>query len=357
MPRTILITGGAGFIGSNLALHLKGRHSQDRVIAFDNLRRRGSELNLPRLQAAGVEFRHGDVRATEDLGGLGGRLDVLIECSADPSVLAGYDGRARYVVDTNLMGCVNCLEAAKEHRALFLFLSTSRVYPTAALRRLRYHDGGKRFELTAEQPIPGASDRGISEDFPLTGARTLYGSTKLASELLIAEYVEMFGLRAVVNRCGVVSGPWQMGQVEQGVFAHWLMAHLFRKPLNYIGFGGHGHQVRDVLHVDDLADLIELQLESGGEPAGEVFNAGGGAANSVSLAELTDICERLTGTHLEIGSNPDIRSGDIPVYVTDNTKIETHLGWRPRRSVEQIAGDLYAWLTAEAPALSTALAR
>jgi CDP-paratose 2-epimerase len=355
MSRTVLLTGGAGFIGSNLAIDLKARHPGDRVIALDNLRRRGSELNLPRLHAAGVEFRHGDVRSESDLRGLAARLDVLIECSADPSVLAGCDGRARYVVDTNLMGCVNCLELARDHQALLVFLSTSRVYPTRTLGELRYQKIGRRFQLTSEQPMSGASGRGISEDFPLAGARTLYGTTKLASELLIAEYVEMFGIRAIVNRCGVVSGPWQMGQAEQGVFAHWLMAHMFKRPLTYIGFGGAGHQVRDVLHVSDLAELIDIQLSSAGEPAGEVFNAGGGAVNSVSLAEYTGICEELTGTTLQIGSTPEMRAGDVPVYVTDNTKIGGRFGWQPRRGVRQIATDLHRWLSEHASALGTVI--
>src|SRR5581483_4411597 len=259
MASTVLITGGAGFIGSSLAIDWKQRHAADRVIALDNLKRRGSELNLPRLAAAGIEFRHGDVRTPGDLEAIDA-LDVLIECSAEPSVMAGRDGQIRYVVDSNLTGCVNCLEVARRTGAAFVFLSTSRVYPTAALSALRYTVRGRRFELADAQAVPGASARGIAEDFPLTGARTLYGATKLACELLIAEYTEMFGLRAVINRCGVVSGPWQMGHAEQGVFAHWLIAHAFRKPLAYIGYGGAGHQVRDVLHVADLAELIQRQL-------------------------------------------------------------------------------------------------
>jgi CDP-paratose 2-epimerase len=357
MPRTVLITGGSGFIGSSVALHLKARYPADRVLALDNLRRHGSALNVPRLQAAGVEFRHGDVRVEADLRGLAPRFDAVIECSADPSVLAGQDGRPRYVIDTNLMGCVNCLELAREHEAMFLFLSTSRVYPTRTLTELRYEVVSKRFVLSPDQPMCGASGRGVSEDFPLTGPRTLYGTTKLAAEMLIAEYVDMFGLRAIVNRCGVVSGPWQMGQAEQGVFAHWVMAHMFRRPLSYIGFGGHGHQVRDVLHVSDLAELIDVQLDSRGEPAGDVFNAGGGAANSVSLAELTDLCEALTGTVLPISSTPEQRVGDVPVYITDNSKIAARFGWRPQRSVPQIAADLHQWLVEQGPLLTAALPR
>jgi len=355
MPKTFLVTGGAGFIGSSLAIEFKRRYSDRRVVAFDNLRRRGAELNVMRLRAAGVEFSHGDVRSDADLAPFRDDLDVILECSAEPSVLAGRDGQVRYVVDTNLFGCVNCLELARTTGAAFVFLSTSRVYPTATLCRLRYDDRGDRFHLLDDQPVPGASARGIAEDFPLEGARTLYGTTKLASELLIAEYVDMFGIKAVVNRCGVVSGPWQMGHAEQGVFAHWMVAHAFQRPLAYIGFGGRGHQVRDVLHVADLADLIDIQLRQRDQLQGEVVNAGGGLDTSVSLLEFTRKCEALTGNHLEMGSKPETRPGDVPVYITDNTRVTGRFGWTPRRSIDDIAGDLYAWVREHEAALRATL--
>jgi CDP-paratose 2-epimerase len=356
MAGTMLVTGGAGFIGSSLAIEFKRRDPARRVIAFDNLRRRGAELNVRRLRDSAVEFQHGDVRNEADLARFADGLDVILECSAEPSVLAGRDGQARYVVDTNLTGCVNCLELARAAGAAFVFLSTSRVYPTATLCRLRYEERGARFHLLDDQPVRGASSRGIAEDFPLDGVRTLYGTTKLASELLIAEYVDMFGLKAVVNRCGVVSGPWQMGHVEQGVFAHWMLAHVFGRPLAYIGFGGTGHQVRDVLHVQDLADLIHVQLGAREELNGEVFNAGGGPRNSVSLAEFTDACARLTGRRVQLTSNPETRPGDVPIYITDNRKVEARFGWSPSRAVDVIARDLFDWIEGNADALRAALA-
>jgi CDP-paratose 2-epimerase len=344
MPPAILVTGGAGFIGSSLALDFRRRYPDRHIIAFDNLRRRGAELNVARIRREGVEFRHGDVRSPGDLEPLAKDLDVIVECSAEPSVLAGRDGQVRYVVDTNLGGCVNCLELARMTGAAFVFLSTSRVYPTETLCRLRYEDRGTRFALTDDQPVPGASSRGISEAFPLDGARTLYGATKLASELLIAEYVDMFGIQAIVNRCGVVSGAWQMGHAEQGVFAHWMVAHAFRRPLAYIGFGGKGHQVRDVLHVSDLGDLIGIQLAQRDRLRGEVMNAGGGLANSVSLAEFSEICATLTGEKLDLRSQPETRAGDVPIYITDNTRVTERFGWSPRRSVDDIAADLHRWV-------------
>src|SRR5205823_4167681 len=143
-------------------------------------------------------------------------------------------------------------ELARRHRAYVLFLSTSRVYPVAGLRALALEELDTRFELAAAQPDPGASPHGIAETFALDGARTLYGSTKLAAELLIEEYRDAYDLRAVIDRCGVIAGPWQMGKVDQGVFTYWMLAHHFGRPLTYIGFGGSGKQVRDLLHVDDL---------------------------------------------------------------------------------------------------------
>jgi CDP-paratose 2-epimerase len=354
LSEIVLVTGGAGFIGSSLAVGWKRRSPADRVIAFDNLRRRGAELNLGRLREAGVEFQHGDIRIESDLAFARGAT-VILECSAEPSVMAGRDGQTRFVVDTNLLGCVHCLELARTTGAAMIFLSTSRVYPTGTLSRLRYETLDKRLRLLDDQPVAGASAVGISESFPLDGARTLYGATKLAAELLITEYVDMFGVRAVVNRCGVVSGPWQMGHAEQGVFAHWMFAHVFGRPLAYIGYGGSGHQVRDVLHVDDLGDLLQRQLLARDQLHGEIYNVGGGSAVSASLAEFTDVCFEITGHRLDIRSQPDTRPGDVPIYVTDNSKVHGRFGWTPCRTVRQIAADLYRWIEANAGQLQAAL--
>ncbi|HET7573656.1 MAG TPA: NAD-dependent epimerase/dehydratase family protein, partial [Solirubrobacterales bacterium] len=219
-----MITGGAGFVGSNLAVSLAGSHPDWEVLALDNLYRRGAELNLPRLEAAGVEFVRGDVREPEDLRSLP-RIDALVECSAEPSVMSGVDGDTSYLLHTNLTGAYNCLELARRDGAFFLFLSTSRVYPVAPQVALRLEEAPTRFEIAAEQDVGGVSPAGISEDFPLGGARTLYGATKLAAELLIEEYRESFGVPGAIDRCGVVAGPWQMGKVDQGVFTHWMLAH------------------------------------------------------------------------------------------------------------------------------------
>ena len=339
----ILVTGGAGFVGSSLALGLRHHYPRARIVALDNLKRRGSELNLPRLRAAGVEFVHGDIRNGEDLAAAG-PFDIMLECSAEPSVLAGYDGSPAYVIDTNLLGAVNCFEQARKHGAGVIFLSTSRVYPIKALSSLQYHVEGDRFALDEEQPLPGASPAGVSEDFPVHGARSMYGATKLCSELLLQEYRDMYNLPYIVNRCGVIAGPWQMGKVDQGVVVLWAARHVYGGELEYIGYGGKGHQVRDILHPGDLLELVLHQIERLDTLSGELFNVGGGREVSISLRELTALCASASGQEIRIRGNPETRAADVPVYLSDCRRVNERTGWRPRFRAEDIVNEIVTWL-------------
>ena len=350
----LLITGGAGFVGSNLAVSLAARHPAWEVVAFDNLYRRGSELNLPRLEAAGVEFVEGDVREPDDLGRLP-EISATIECSAEPSVMSGVDGDTGYLVHTNLTGAYNCLELARRDGAFFVFLSTSRVYPVAPQVSLSLEEAPTRLEIAAEQAVPGVSPAGISERFPLDGARTLYGATKLAAEMLIEEYRAGLGVPAVIDRCGVIAGPWQMGKVDQGVFTHWMLAHRFGNPLSYIGFGGRGKQVRDLLHVEDLIDLVERQLLDPQAWDGRTVNVGGGRDCSLSLLETTEICRELSGNEVPIEPVEETRAGDVPVYISDCAKLFGLDTWRPQRSARQVLADINEWIAADEERIAQAL--
>ena len=341
----VLITGGAGFVGANLAVELSERHPGWAITAFDNLYRRGSEMNLPRLEAAGVKFVKGDVRDLDELEALP-RVDALVECSAEPSALAGVDGETGYAIQTNLVGAYNCLELTRRDQAQLVFLSTSRVYPVASLAALELDEAATRFAIAAGQRVAGASPAGIAEDFPLDGARTLYGTTKLAAELLITEYAEMFGLQTVINRCGVIAGPWQMGKVDQGVFTYWLMAHHFGMPLSYIGFDGSGRQVRDLLHIDDLIELVNDQLERPDHWNGVTANVGGGVDVSLSLIETTELCRELTGRELKITRADEDRPGDVAVYISDCTKLNSITDWRPQRDARTVLIDINDWIKA-----------
>lgn len=341
--KTVLVTGGAGFVGSALALGVKQQKPELRVMALDNLRRRGSELNLPRLREGGVDFLHGDIRNPEDLEDAG-PVDLILECSAEPSVLAGYGASPGYVVNTNLGGTINCLEVARKHRAAMIFLSTSRVYPIDPLNKLSYSEAETRFALDGEQAAPGVSEKGISERFPLEGARSLYGATKLCSEYILQEYLHMYDLQGLINRCGVITGPWQMGKVDQGVVVLWVARHVFGGELTYLGYGGTGKQVRDILHVDDLVKLVLHQIDHLPELTGEIFNVGGGVELSLSLQELTALCRETTGNTIPMGSDPVDREADIRLYITDNSKVTEQTGWRPEKGIGTILEDITDWV-------------
>jgi CDP-paratose 2-epimerase len=346
MPSTILVAGGAGFVGSSLALRLRDRYPDARIVAADSLKRRGSEWNLPRLAAARVEFVHADIRRPDDLAFPGLRFDLLVDCSAEPAVLAAYEGGPAGVIDTNLVGTVNLLEVARRHGADVVFLSTSRVYPVAALESIAFEETATRFAIAPHQTLPGVSPAGVGEAFPLDGARSLYGATKLACELLLAEYADMYGLRYVVDRCGVITGPWQMGKVDQGVFALWMGRHYFRKELAYIGYGGTGKQVRDFVAIDELGDLVLHQIGALAALPARVYNVGGGAASSLSLLETTALCEEITGHRVDIARVAENRPSDVRIYVTDNARVTADTGWRPVKSPRDTLVAIFDWIRA-----------
>jgi CDP-paratose 2-epimerase len=348
----MLITGGAGFVGGSLARSfLRDGHE---VTLFDNLRRRGSEMNVSALTAEGARFVHGDVRSAADLDALEGSFDVLIEASAEPSVHAGMNDSPRYVLDTNLGGALNCLEFARVRCGALVFLSTSRVYAIEALRTLPLEEGPTRLDLAAgAQYAHGVTFDGIAEEFGFEGPRSYYGASKLAAELLCQEYGAHDGLRVVVNRCGVIAGPGQFGRSDQGVFTLWVARHVFGRPLRYTGFGGTGLQVRDLLHPDDLTELIRMQLGAWDRVSGQTFNVGGGRSGSVSMQELTAICRDVVGRDVPVDSDPATAAVDVPWYITDHSKISNLLGWTPARRPRQIVEDIAAWIEKNAQSLES----
>jgi CDP-paratose 2-epimerase len=334
--RKILITGGAGFVGSNLAVLFKRNYDTVSVLAADNLKRRGSELNLSRLASSGVDFQHVDIRCPEDMADLPD-FDLMIDCSAEPSVHAGGTGSPQYVLNTNLVGTLNCLEAARRRNARFLFLSTSRVYPIEALNALPFVETDTRFSWSDHA-------QGINEDFPMNGNRSMYGASKLACEQIISEYVANYKMPAMVNRCGVLAGPWQMGRVDQGVISLWCARHYYKKPLRYTGFAGTGKQVRDVLHVEDLFELLVKQLAQPSDWNGTPYNVGGGEAVSVSMRELTKICQEVVGNSIEITPIPETSPLDLRIYLTDARRVQKKFNWIPQRTVSRTVEDIFDWI-------------
>jgi CDP-paratose 2-epimerase len=347
----ILITGGAGFVGSALACYLKHALAGSSVVAFDNLKRRGSELNLAPLRESGIAFVHGDIRSRSDFSVLEDDFDLLIDASAEPSVHSGTGGSPDYVVETNLVGAYNCLNFARARGSKFILLSTSRVYSIQPLREIRLIEGQTRFEISDAQTISGITREGVSEEFPTHLARSFYGASKLGAEQLVQEFAHTYGLQTVTLRCGVIAGPGQFGKADQGVFTMWVAHHYFKTPVRYIGFGGEGKQVRDLLHIQDLCELTGSIVNSPDKHSGDVLNVGGGIERSISLMELTELCRRVVGNSVPATGISDTAGFDVPLYVSDCRKIFAQSEWRPKRSVETLVADIHQWIRANESAL------
>lgn len=354
MPTSILITGGCGFVGSNLAIGLKKKYPSYSIWAMDNLKRRGSELNVSRIREAGITFVHGDIRNKEDFEQIE-KVNVVIDTAAEPSVLTGINEGRNYIINTNFNGTANTLEFALRHKASFVFLSTSRVYPINHIENISYEEEATRFVISHKQSFSGISEKGISESFPMDGFRSLYGATKYASELLVNEYHAMFGMKTVINRCGVITGPYQMGKVEQGVVVLWVARHYWKKDLSYLGYGGQGKQIRDILHIEDVVSLVDYQIHNINKIDGETFNVGGGNEQSISLMELTELCRKITGNKIKINRVKKNRPADIRIYISDYSKAKSIMNWKPKYGTEKIVSDIYHWIKSNEKSLESVL--
>lgn len=341
----ILITGGCGFVGFNLATFLVGREHQ--VTVFDNLVRRGSETNVFGLRKKGVDFVHGDVRNLEDFSELSNDFDCLIECSAQPSVVSGYTNP---VLDfrTNVTGVINCLEFCRRSETGMIFLSSSRVYPADKINALPVIEIETRWEWDPggkAEPFPLGFNpsKGISAEFTLDGRyRTIYGASKASADFFCREYADAFNLNIIVNRCGVIAGQGQFGVVDQGWLTFWAMSCYLNRPVSY--YGHKGKQVRDILFIEDLCRLIEIQLAKINNFSGCVWNVGGGRDSSLSLVEATSLMERLTNRKMAVHLKENERKGDVVIYITDNTKVSEELNWYPATSLEEGATHIVKWI-------------
>jgi CDP-paratose 2-epimerase len=336
----VLITGICGFVGSALALELKRLVAGIDIFGADNLSRPGSEVNRALLKKHGVRFVHADLRNPSDLDHLP-PADWVIEAAANPSVLAGVTATAssRQLMEHNLFGTVNALEYCKRHRAGMILLSTSRVYSLAALSELPMQARGNAFVPDfAAAPLAGLSPAGVTEDFSTKPPLSLYGSAKLASEVVALDYGAAFNFPVHINRCGVLAGAGQFGKPDQGIFSFWLHSWKAKRPLKYIGFGGNGYQLRDCLHPRDLCALLVKQMRAP-EKSGRVLNVSGGADSGISLANLSKWCERRFGPH-SVSADPAVRQYDVPWLVLDSTRALKDWDWRPTLKLESILQEI-----------------
>lgn len=341
----ILVAGGCGFVGAAICRRLLSVREGLSITVLDSLRRAGSELNRRSLPALGIKVVHGDVRIRSDIeeAAAGGRFDWVIDAAAEPSVLAGtgagHGVGTGQLVEHNLVGTANLLDSAARWNAGVILLSTSRVYSIPALRatplRVEASKRGEAFTVdTAKTLAPGLSVAGVSETFSTSAPVSMYGATKIASEVLAIEYAHRFGTPLFVNRCGVMAGAGQFGHATQGIFSWWIHSWAARRPLAYIGFGGHGHQVRDCLHPDDLADLMAIQMAAD-ESVPVTCNVSGGSASATSLAQLSGWCADRFGPRT-VDTSPEERPYDLPWIILDHALATSRYAWHPAHGPESI---------------------
>lgn len=325
-------------MGSTLAKAFKESNPEFEIFGIDNFVRPGSWLNKKGLDQLNIRVYHGDIRQESDLALLP-KADWVIDAAANPSVLAGVDGKSSslQLVQNNLFGTVNLLEYCKRHKAGFILLSTSRVYSIPGLATLRLKVVKDAFFPDTEQEFPpGISLQGVSEEYSVLPPVSLYGSTKVCSEHLAMEYGATFDFPVWINRCGVLAGPGQFGHPGQGIFAYWI--HSFREQcsLNYIGFNGTGYQVRDCLHPKDLVPLLKKQFN---EPLNsakpKILNFSGGIKNSMSLKQLSVWCQKHIGDNI-VNPKQSTRPFDIPWMVLDSTRAKDVWNWEPETSIEDV---------------------
>ncbi|MDP9039775.1 MAG: GDP-mannose 4,6-dehydratase [Acidobacteriota bacterium] len=321
-----LITGGAGFIGSNLAERLLAQPGT-RVRIFDNLSRAGVLRNVEWLRAlpgAGrLEIVQGDVRDAKSVRDAVRGVTEIYHLAAQVAVTTSVDDPATDF-EINAQGTFNLLEAARRsgRNPFFLYTSTNKVY--GSLDSLRVTVEGARY--TAQAPGFEGVDETAQLDF-----HSPYGCSKGAADQYVRDYARIYQLPTVVFRMSCIAGPRQFGNEDQGWVAHFLYTALAGRPITIYG---DGYQVRDVLHVHDLLDAMQAARASLARTRGNVYNLGGGMKRAVSILEMLEQIEQVTGEAPDLRYR-DVRPGDQPLYISNTGLLERHTGWRPRRSVTQ----------------------
>lgn len=325
----ILITGGCGFVGTNVSVFLKKKGYD--VHSLDNLIRKGSKFNLIILKKLKIKNFKIDIANFDKISGLP-KYDLIIDCCAEAAVEVSKKDINR-VINTNLIGTLNILKKIKKDNSKIIFLSSSRVYPIKNYISKKIIN--KKLKIT----------KLTNEKNEVNGPKSIYGFTKLSSEMLIEEFGYAFNIKYLINRCGVISGPLQFGKQDQGFVSLWIWNHINKKNMKYIGYGGYGHQVRDVLHIDDLCELIYLQIKKINKINNKIFTVGGSKKSYTSLKNLTSLCEKISKNKLKFNRVKKTSIYDIPYYLSDNKLVSRTYNWEPKRKLLDIVNDVFLWLS------------
>ena len=336
--RRVLITGGAGFVGSNLAAHLL-RHTAAHVTVLDSLARPGVQRNLSWLGSLAAQGRfrpiEGDVRDRKLVMEAAQGATEIYHFAAQVAVTSSI---ADPLADchTNVLGTLHVLEAARAARnpPLVLFTSTNKVY--GSLEALPVSRTAEAYQFSAEYSA------GVAEEPPLD-FHSPYGCSKGAADQYVRDYARIYGIPTVVFRMSCIAGPRQLGTEDQGWVAHFLYSALEGEPVTIYG---DGCQVRDILHVEDLVDAMERVAERRRMCSGEIFNVGGGPKQAISVRQALAMIENRIGLPVNF-SSAEQRPGDQQIYISNTAKLREHTGWQPMRTLEQIFSDITDFWTTD----------
>jgi CDP-paratose 2-epimerase len=345
-PGAVLITGGAGFIGSNLAHRLAGRGRD--VVILDNLSRHGVEQNAAWLRSAHgnrIRIDPGDVRHRDTVRKCLDGVTEVFHLAAQVAVTASLTDPLTDF-DVNARGTLNLLEeiCTRQSPPSLIFTSTNKVY--GDLADLKLHAEGTRY-VPADAALAA---RGIGELQPLS-FHSPYGCSKGAADQYVLDYARIYGLKAAVFRMSCIYGPHQLGKEDQGWLAHFIIRVIEGAPLTIFG---DGRQVRDVLFVEDLVDAFLLAQEQIAHLAGQAFNIGGGPDNTVSLLELLDLAGQLRGSLPPVRFD-SWRMADQRYYISDTGRFRAATGWAPKIGVPEGVRRLYQWLLEQRDAPTSSL--
>ncbi len=328
--RTVLITGGAGFIGSNLAERLL-QTPNTRIRIFDNLSRAGVARNLAWLKEkahGNLEVVEGDVRNAEAVRKAVDGAAEIYHFAAQVAVTTSVDDPG-LDFQVNAVGTFNVLEAARKSslKPFFLYTSTNKVY--GALESVPVVADGTRYRAK------DSLFNGVNE-FQCLDFHSPYGCSKGTADQYVRDYARIYDLPTVVFRMSCIAGPRQFGNEDQGWVAHFLYSALTGKRITIYG---DGLQVRDILHVHDLMDAMVKVREESETTRGQIFNVGGGMQRAFSVMEMLHAIEEVTGKTVRL-EHREVRPGDQPLYISDTSKLELLTGWKPRRDLKTILGDI-----------------
>lgn len=336
----ILVTGGAGFIGSNLSDYYLKKGCE--VTIFDNLSRKGTEKNLEWLKSnhkKNLTFIKGDIRDFDSISNVSKNIDMILHTAAQVAVTTSVKN-PREDFEINALGTFNVLEAARQNNTdpLIIFCSTNKVYGNN-VNAIPLIEKEIRYEFSD----PEFAD-GIPEDFSTdANEHTPYGSSKYAADVFMRDFSAVYGMKTVTFRCSCIYGTRQFGNEDQGWVAYFTISSILNKPITIYG---DGKQVRDILFVDDLVRAFDIASENMNKTKGQVFNIGGGPKNTISLLELIGLLEKITKNKIKL-SFDDWRPFDQKVYISDIRKAKKTFGWEPKNTKEEGIKKLLEWVNSE----------